>query len=132
MQFNSFALFLTNVVGLAGPSFVAVKMLGGGAEGAMVNCMFYFMLFAGLMLLEYTLPSLTTIIPLYPFVKIALLGWLFSPKYCGATLLANRLMKNASIPVPAAAASVAKKTSPLSERLSTSMKSAMNTPLNDE
>ena len=133
MQFNSFALFLTNVVGLAGPSFVAVKMLGAGAAGgesAIVNCMFYFMIFAALMLLEYTLPSLTTIIPLYPFAKIALLGWLFSPKYCGASLLANRLVKNASISVPSGAA--VKKTSPLSERLSTSMKSAMSTPLNDE
>ena len=92
MSFNSLALMLTNVVGIAVPAYFALHSCK--EQQPLLNSMLYFMFFSALMLLENLMPGLTSIIPLYPFVKVAFLGWLCSPKHQGALFVMNNFGKN--------------------------------------
>lgn len=135
MSFNRVALLLTNVVGIVVPAYLALHYTSDAQKTA--NSMFYFMMFAALMLVESVLPAFMSVIPMYPFVKVAVLVWMFSPKHRGASLLMSHVAKNLCASLPAELkkhgmnAAGKGESFPLSNKLSASMKTALSTPLDD-
>lgn len=134
MSFNSLALMLTNIVGLAVPAYFALHSCK--EQQPVLNSMLYFMFFSALMLLENLMPGVTSVIPMYPFVKIGFLGWLCSPKHQGALFLMNHFGKNFCpgfpVEVKRSASAVNVPSSQFSSKLSTSLNSALLTPLNKD
>lgn len=133
--FPGMSMFLVNIVAVVGPGYLA--MLSVNTDQPSHNLMLYFAFFSTLLILEKALPGLFALVPMYVFIRAAVLGWMAHPKFNGAQKLYDHLLKNAtaSLSNGASAASIAAKkaaAAKISERLSETMRNAINTPLVDK
>lgn len=103
LQFGSLATFIINILGLIIPAYMTLRLLsladrtsghGHGnsdstaatANNASIrNSLLYFVIFNALVLVEFYFPLGLSWVPLYPFLKLSLLAWMFLPRWNGAT-----------------------------------------------
>lgn len=137
LQFSYLALFLVNVGGFAVGAYMSLH--ASKDHAGLLNGMLFFLFFSFILLIEENFYALTSLIPFYPIIKSAAIGWMVMPKYRGATFLFNNVTRNlcpalnAAIPFcsdkSAAGAKAASDSCPLSKNLSKAMNEAVNTPL---
>ena len=101
LQFGSLATFIINILGLIIPAYMTLRLLSladrtsghgssdtttAAANNASIrNSLLYFVIFNALVLVEFYFPLGLSWVPLYPFLKLSLLAWMFLPRWNGAT-----------------------------------------------
>ncbi|VEU39282.1 unnamed protein product [Pseudo-nitzschia multistriata] len=80
---------LSNLIGFLYPAYMSFKALDGGkgVDGDATQWMMYWITFCSINLMDETFSFLSSTIPMYYFIKIGLVVWLYHPKTTGAQII---------------------------------------------
>mmetsp|Transcript_693 Transcript_693/g.1658 ORF Transcript_693/g.1658 Transcript_693/m.1658 type:complete len:171 (+) Transcript_693:387-899(+) len=91
----------SNLIGFLYPAYMSFKSLDGGkgADGDATQWMMYWIIFCSANLVDETFSFVSTSIPMYYFLKVAVVVWLYHPRTTGAQVIYSSAMRPYILPM---------------------------------